>query len=207
MWLAAVVTMGGNLNVVVAALFMPPDVVGAYFAAQKISQLLQLPILAVNIVAGPAFARLHARGDRQGMRDVGRRLALILALPLTAGAILIAATAPWLLGLFDPLFEIAAAALIVLSMSFLFAGLGGPVQQVMLMADGERDFVRLTAIGELAGLALIPVLVPFFGIMGAAVAALTAKVIFTVMAVLWCRSRLDVDTSILALLPSSRRQR
>ena len=47
---------------------------------------------------------------------------------------------------------------------------------------------------------LIPVLVPAFGILGAAIAACVARVIFTVMTVIWCRRHLGVDMSILSVL-------
>jgi len=204
MWLASLGTMGANLNLAFAALFLPLAHVGAYFAAQKTAQLLQLPIMAINIAATPVFARLHAEGDQAGLRDIGRKLALLIVLPLACGTGIIAGFAPQLLALFDPAFTMATLALIMLAGSYLVIGLGGPTRQLMLMSDGERDVVRLTLITEGIGLALIPVLVPAFGILGAALAAVTARVLFTILTVLWCRRRLGVDTSVLALLPGAR---
>ncbi|WP_299966710.1 lipopolysaccharide biosynthesis protein [uncultured Roseobacter sp.] len=201
MWLASLGTMGGSLNLSGAALFLPPDQVGAYFAAQKTSQLLQLPIIAIDIAATPVFARMHAQNDFDGLRNVGRKLAMLIAVPLAIGAAVIFSFAPQLLSLFDPAFAAAAGALTLLAGSYLLIGLGGPTRQLMLMSNGERQVVRLTLIAEGIGLALIPVLVPAFGIMGAALAACVARVLFTVMTVLWCRARLGVDTSVLSLLP------
>lgn len=200
LWLAALVTMGANLNVVVTAALVPADQVGAYFAAQKTSQLLQLPILAINIVAGPRFARLYARGDRAGLQQIARRMALILLVPLALGALVVMLWAPAVLGLFDPAFVVAVPVLLVLAASHLFMGLGGPFQQLMLMADGERMLVQLTAGAEIAGLVMIPVLVPFFGILGAALGVLATKLLLTILALIWCRRHLQVDTSVLALI-------
>ncbi len=201
MWIASMAMMGANLNIVVASPFLSNDQIGAYFAAHKISQLLLLPIMAINVVAAPTFARLHNQGKAPELQDVGRKLALILAVPLIVGAVVVESLAPELLGLFDPAYAAAAPALLILTISFLFFGLGGPTQQLMLMAGGERDYVRLTFISDGIGLALVPVLVPIFGPVGAALGLLTSRVLFTVMAVLWCRARLQVDTSILSLMP------
>ncbi len=203
MWIASMAMMGANLNIVVASPFLSNDQIGAYFAAHKISQLLLLPVMAINVVAAPTFARLHNQGKAPELQDVGRKLALILAVPLILGAAMVQSLAPELLGLFDSAYAVAAPALLILTMSFLFFGLGGPTQQLMLMAGGERDYVRLTFISDGIGLALVPVLVPHFGIVGAALGLLTSRVLFTIMAVLWCRARLQVDTSILSLMPRS----
>lgn len=200
MWIATIGTMGANLNIVAAAPFLPAEQIGAYFAAQKIAQLLQLPVLAVNIVASPIFARLHSQRDTGELRAIGRKLALLLVGPLAAGTLVVVTFAPELLGLFDPYFAVASAAMILLAAGYLITGLGGPVRQLMLMADGERDVVRLTLLSEAGGLAMVPLLVPSFGIMGAAFAALTARTIFTVAAVMWCRGRLGVDASVLSLV-------
>lgn len=204
MWIASLGTMGGNLNVVAAAAFLPADQVGAYFAAQKISQLLQLPLLAVNLVAAPLFARLSSQKDQAGLQDIARKLVLITAAPLAVGTLLIGAFAHEFLRLFDPTFVLAVYALMILAASQLIMGLGGPTRQLMLMAGGERDFVRITAISEAIGLAMMPLLVPLFGILGAALAAMLARTLLTIMSVLWCKSRLGTDTSVFSLLPKSK---
>ncbi|MEP1613681.1 MAG: polysaccharide biosynthesis C-terminal domain-containing protein [Roseobacter sp.] len=201
MWFASLGNMGASLNISGAAMFLPPEQIGAYFAAQKISQLLQLPIIAVNISATPVFARLHKQSDLTGLRNVGQKLAMLISVPLAIGAIVVGLIAPELLGLFDPVFVDASAALTLLAASYLVIGLGGPTRQLMLMSDGERQVVRLTVVSEVIGLILIPILVPPFGIIGAALSACVARLLFTVMSVSWCRKNLSVDTSILSLVP------
>ncbi|WP_262386375.1 lipopolysaccharide biosynthesis protein [Roseobacter fucihabitans] len=201
MWLASLGTMGGSLNLSATSLFLPPEQIGAYFAAQKTSQLLQLPIIAIDIAVTPVFARLYSQNDIAGLRNVGRNLAMLVAIPLAIGAAVIVGFAPQLLALFDPAFISATLALTLLAGSYLVIGLGGPTRQLMLMADGERQVVRMTLISEAVGLALIPILVPLFGILGAAMAACVARVLFTMMTVLWCRKHLSVDTSVLSLVP------
>lgn len=204
MWVASLGTMGASLNLSAAALFLPPDQIGAYFAAQKTSQLLQLPIIAINIAATPVFARLHSQNDISGLCDVGRKLAMLIAGPLAIGAAILIFFAPDLLSLFDPSFAAAALALSILAGSYLLIGLGGPTRPLMLMSNGERPVVRMTLISEAVGLMLIPILVPAFGIVGAALAALVVRVLFTLQTVAWCRTKLSVDTSILSLLPGGR---
>lgn len=205
MWLASLGTMGASLNLSVAALFLPPDQIGQYFAAQKTSQLLQLPLIAIDLAATPVFARLYAQNDIAALRAVGRKLALLLAPTLVLGALVIIGFAPQLLALFDPAFAAAALTLTLLAGSYLVIGLGGPTRQLMLMSDGERDVVRLTLVCEVLGLALVPLLAPAFGILGAALAVCVSRVLFTVLTVLWCRRRLGVDTSVLSLLPGGAR--
>ncbi|WP_292290421.1 polysaccharide biosynthesis C-terminal domain-containing protein [Marivita sp.] len=207
MWIASLALMGASLNIVVASPFLSNDQIGAYFAAHKTSQLLLLPVMAINVVAAPTFARFHSQGKNANLQDVGRKLAIILAPPLFGGALFLVILAPNLLALFDPAYASAAPALVVLAMSFLFFGLGGPTPQLMLMAGGERDYVKMTLVSDGIGLCLLPFLIPAFGIVGAAMGLLVSRILFTIMAVTWCRTNLRVDTSILSLLPRAALQR
>jgi len=200
MWLASLGTLGASLNLTLAAPYLEVAMVGAYFAAQKTSQLLQLPLMAVKIAATPLFARLYRLGDFAALRDVARRLILLIAVPLTIGVLIIGFFAEDLLALFDPSYASGAWALMILAGSYLCLGLGGPARQLMLMSNGERDLVRLTLYTEAVGLALVPILVPFYGIVGAAIAALIGRLAFTIVTVSWCRRHLGVDPSALALL-------
>lgn len=200
MWIASLGMMGGNINVVVASAFLPAAEIGSYFAAQKTSQLLQLPIMAINIVAGPIFARLFSQNKIGELRDAARKMAMLLIIPLVLSTLIIMIYGEQLLSLFDPAFAEAAVALTALALGQLIIGLGGPTRQLMLMADGERKVVHFTLMSECIGLALIPIAVPLFGIIGAAIAILVTRVLFTGLTVLWCRSQLGVDTSVLSIV-------
>lgn len=197
-WLAPVFAMGTSFAVVVATPFLPAEQIGAYFAAQKIAQLLQLPIIAINMVASPIFARLHARGKRAELQTVAGRVSLILCLPLGLGALAIMGFAPMLLGLFDPGFSVYAGALILLAAGWLFRGLCGPAYPMMLMTGGERHVVRLNAVFETLGILLIPVFIGLFGLIGVALVATAVRIASTLAAVFWCRRSLGVNPSITA---------
>lgn len=199
LWIAPVLAMGASLTVVVAAPFLPADEIGAFFAAQKTAQLLQLPKVAIGIVAAPIFARLHATADVDAMQVTARRLSIIILLPLAIGAFFLIWFASELLALFDPAFSFASSTVIVLAVGWLVVGLGGPANQLLLMTGRERDFVRLTAVCELIGLVLIPASALAFGLIGVAVAAIVPRVVLTILLVITCRRHVLVDTSIASL--------
>lgn len=205
-WVATVVgIMAGHLSVVFTSVSLPDADTGAFFAAAKVAQLLNLPLMAVNIVAAPRVSRMFAKRDMAGIRDICRAVSPLLLMSSLAGMAVLLVMPGWILALFDPAFRAATPALVLLAAGQLFSALCGPVGTLMLMADGERRFLLLIGLSEGAALLLILLLSPSFGITGAASAALIGKLGWNALAVLWCRQKLGVDPTVLGLLRRPRK--
>jgi O-antigen/teichoic acid export membrane protein len=199
-WVNAVAGMlVAQLSAVVILGAAGPTEAGAFFAADRISMLLSLTLISVNMVAAPQFARLHQLGDQKTLQQTCRKLAILLIIPVVVGNALILYLGGFLLGLFDPAFTIALGALALLLAGQTFNALSGSTGYLMMMSGGERQLAILLAVSQSVGLFLIWLLTLNYGITGGAVGALIGNAGWNLAAVVWCRRNLGVDPSIVGI--------
>ncbi len=166
-----------------------PERAGVYAPAARIATLIAVALIAVNAWAAPMIADLFARERRDELQRLVRRAAQIvfaLTLPVT-GVVVV-----WgreILALFGPEFTEAYASLVILVMGQLVNALTGPVVLLLTMTGQQDTAARILAVVTVGSLALNAVLVPAFGIEGAAVAASVTRAAWNLVVafVVWRR--------------------
>lgn len=166
-----------NLDVLLLEyLRIPPDQIGIYVAALKTISLIAFVHFSISAVAMPRFAALHARGDTV---EIGRFLARMQKWcfwPSVLGALVLLALGKPLLWLFGPDFIDAYSVMFILAVGLLARAAAGPAQN-LLAVSGHQDKAAMILGATLVingGLALV--LIPRFGIEGAAMAISSAFV-------------------------------
>jgi O-antigen/teichoic acid export membrane protein len=165
---------------------------GIYGAASRVASLLAFGLSAVNAWAAPLISDLHARGDHAGLQRLTRLAArgiFAITFPACLGVALFGRQ---VLAAFGPEFEAAHTALLILAASQLVNALAGPVGFLMTMTGRQNAAARILGLHTVLVVALCLVLVPRFGIVGAALAtAFTRASWNVVMAIaVWRRLRL-----------------
>ncbi|MCC7275708.1 MAG: oligosaccharide flippase family protein [Alphaproteobacteria bacterium] len=159
----------GSIPVLVLGMFAEAADVGAFSVANRISLLIWVVIISIGTVAAPTFAELHRRGEQAALRAANRRVRLVTVaagLPVIAAMLLLPET---LLRLIGAGFDSAAPALVVLAVGQLVNCLLAS-QDVVLAMTGHGRWLRLLNLMQLAVcIVLAAVLIPPFGMMGAAV--------------------------------------
>ncbi|WP_231711296.1 lipopolysaccharide biosynthesis protein [Xanthobacter dioxanivorans] len=158
------------LPVLLLASFGLPAQVGAFSVASRISMLTWVVSASIGSVAAPSFAARHRQGRWDELRQLNRKVRLAVALfsaPLLAGMFFFPAT---LLHLVGPGFEIASTALVILAVGQLVYALL-PCQEIVLAMAGHGGILRwLTVAQTVVCLVLCVLLIPPFGMIGAAIA-------------------------------------
>ncbi len=143
---------------------------GIYAAASRVLGAGSFAIQAVLVVIGPQVSALLARGERdrvQAVYQVSSTWLVVLSFPVYLS---IAAFAPFVLGIFGSEFKKGTTALVILCGAMLIDMAAGAVTTVLLMA-GKSSFVLWNSAATLAtNVCLNVLLVPSFGMTGAAVA-------------------------------------
>jgi O-antigen/teichoic acid export membrane protein len=143
---------------------------GVYAAATRYLSLGQFIGVAIAQVVGPKLSEVLASNQHERARSVYATATwwlMALAWPLYLTMIVLA---PTLLSVFGPGFERAQPVMVILGSSMLVATLVGPVDIVLLMA-GKSSWNLLNTIAAVtANVVLNLLLIPRFGITGAAVA-------------------------------------
>jgi O-antigen/teichoic acid export membrane protein len=202
-WLVSIVPLAltaglqlinAQADILVLGLFRPTDDVGVYKVAAQAATLIPFGLQAINVVIMPYIARLHAEGDHRGLQRVvtqSARAILALALPLVLAFILFGDTI--LSFAFGPEYARGHMALILLSLGQLVNAGMGSVGVLLNMTGHERDTLRGVAVAALANLVLNFLLIPPFGLVGAAVATACTFVIWNLLLrrAVWQRIRIE----------------
>lgn len=163
-----------NLDILLLNLYVEPDQIAVYFAAARTIALISFVHFAVAAVAMPEFARLHALGDGAGIRRVLGETRQWTLWPSLAGAATLLALGKPLLWLFGPEFTAGYPLMFVLVAGLLALAAAGPVQG-LLVVTGHHNLTALVLTATvLVNGTLNLALIPFLGLMGAALATSTA---------------------------------
>lgn len=172
--------------------------VGVYRVAAQAALMVSIGLTALNMVVAPVVARVHHDGSRYQLQKLARRTAqaaLAFAAPAT---VLFAVLGEWLLvALFGDEFAVAYWPILILSVGQLVNAWFGPVSLLLNMTGFERDVTRAVALAAGLNVVLNIVLIPFFGVNGAAVATSASLVFWNVWLWFVVRRRLSVRCSVL----------
>ena len=138
--------------------------------AQRTAMLTSFILFAVNTIAAPKFAAMHAAGDAKGLHKMAImsvRMMLVVALP-AVGFILV--FPEWLMSMFGDEFVAAAPALMVLAIGQFINIATGSVGYLLSMTGNEKKVRDNVIISGAISISLGVMLIPDYGVMGAAIA-------------------------------------
>ncbi|MBE0579434.1 polysaccharide biosynthesis C-terminal domain-containing protein [Devosia sp.] len=170
----------------------------------RLFSLISFGVAAVYAVTMPDMFESEANADREAFkRKVGDAnfVASIISVVLFGG---MAAVAPLLLMLFGPSFSAGAGPLAVLCLALVVRSVMGPAALVLSIHDRPYASLPFVAAGIGSLVVCNWLLVPMFGLMGAALAALTAITIWSVSLWWMVLRTAGMDVSILQWFRSRR---
>ena len=189
------VTVSTNLDVIMLGILQGSEQVGQYSVAKSIVGLILVARRAINAPFGPTVASLYsqqATDDLQAIVTKSARAVLAVALPVALVCIFFG---EWILQFFGPEFTRAATVLVILSLGQLFSAAMGSLNLLLQMTRHPGEAAKATMTGILVNIGLICILVPFFGMEGAAIAVTAGLIARSVMMALAVRRRLGLSTT------------
>ncbi|MDF1608026.1 lipopolysaccharide biosynthesis protein [Hoeflea sp. YIM 152468] len=187
-----------NADVIIVGLYLPPEKVAVYFAAAKTMALVHFVYFAVKAAAAQRFSALISGADRNALAVFARQTVRWTFWPsLLVGALVITA-GPFLLSLFGPAFQEGHLIMVVLFAGIIAKAMIGPGEVLLTMAGELRICAMIYAMALAANLGLNVVLIPVWGLLGAATATATAMAIEAGLLHLVIRRRLGIVMFIAA---------
>lgn len=204
-WRKAVIPLGlisglhlvnSYADLIILGLFRPDDEVGIYRAVSQLALLIIFGLQAINQVLHPHFARLYANGDKDRLQRL---------VTMSARAILAMASLPFLAFLFfgenvlslafGSEYALGAAPLAILALGQLANAAFGSVGALLNMTGHERDTMRGMLIAMGINVALNFVVVPPFGMNGAAIATAISYLVWNAVLRYYVHRRLSIESS------------
>ena len=166
---------------------------GIYAVASRFAMLISFGLKSVNAIMTPLISQLHATGRMEDLqRLVSRSARMIFVFSLAACAALFVAS-DWALGLFGPEFRAGTPVLRLLLLSQVVNALAGSVGHLLTMTGSQRLAAQIAGSGAFLNVILNLVLIPVWGIVGAAVATALSTIGWNVAAVVGVRRRLGIN--------------
>lgn len=192
--------INNRLDLLLLGAFKGAEAVGIYSAALRGAQLVPFTLLAANLALAPTYASLYATGKRADLQRLvtqSSRLILLGGAPAALGLILFGR---WFLLLFGADFVQGQMALAILCVGQLVNVAAGPVAILLTMTGHERDTVIGIGIGTAVNGVLNVLLIPLWGIEGAAVAVATSLITWNLVLAGFVRRRLGISSTALGNL-------
>lgn len=193
-----------NIDVIMIGAIEDPETAGVYSAAARVSVLTIFGLTAINAIAAPRIARLFLANDTPALAKLLRQVASggTLSAVLIGGVVIILAEN--ILGLFGDSFQAGERALVILIGAHIFNAACGGSGILLSMTGHERSAAWILVCAVLVNLGLNAVLIPHWGIDGAAWATAFSIVLWNTLMVIVARRSMKLDPSLLALLAANR---
>ncbi|MGH1419438.1 MAG: lipopolysaccharide biosynthesis protein [Hyphomicrobiaceae bacterium] len=194
-----------NTDVLIVSRYLSPTDVGIYFAAAKTMSLILFVHYAVGSAVANRFSALNARGDDAKLRAFVKDAVNWTFWPSLASAIIILILGPFLLSLFGPDFVSGFPVMAILVVGFMFRSAVGPADFLLNMLGEQRRAAFALVLTVILNIVLNFLLVPQYGLVGAASATSISLAFVATMHYFIARHRLGIDMGIWKNLPTIRR--
>tara|TARA_R110001592_G_scaffold122742_1_gene329764 strand:+ start:2042 stop:3382 length:1341 start_codon:yes stop_codon:yes gene_type:complete len=183
------------LPMLVLGVWVSAAEVGVFGAANRLALLVSFLLVTLNNVVAPKFAELHAKDDLKAMGQLARRSAAMLTLLASPLFLLLFIFSEKIMGLFGPEFASGGTVLAILLVGQVINVYTGSVRFLLIMSGNEKTIRNIIIISALLQLALVMTLVPLIGIIGAAIATVSALITMNLTSVYAVYRKLGVITT------------
>jgi len=202
--LFAIVGLGliesSRIDIVLLGMLAGTDQAGIYAAANRLAEVILFAVAAANAAVAPLIARLHATGEHLELQRVVKFAVgsvLLFAIPIALALVFFG---PWFLALFGPQFEAGYVPLLLLVVTQLLGAIFGPVLFLLTMTGYQYDAASIMGLAVAAKLLLALLLIPGFGMTGAACATLFCALLWNLLMLRAVRRRLGIEGSVLVFI-------
>jgi len=168
------------------------EAVGIYFAVARGAQLIDFVTNAANTVLGPNIASLYAEGKPEQIEKIlikSSRAVFLISLPIIVGLV---GFGYWYLLLFGSEFTQGQNSLIILCVGQLVNVATGSVGLLLSMTGHERYTLISRGGSTILNVVLNALLIPRWGIEGAAIATASSTILLNVENTIWVRKKLGI---------------
>lgn len=173
------------------------EAAGIYQIPVRLGSLLLFPFIVLEMVLAPLMAKAHADQELSVLTATIRRMVgLVFGVTAVAGAILYLGSNT-VLGWFGPAFTAGRQVLFWIVIMVGVQVMFGPVGYLTSMTGNERVTTRVMGLSAVVNIVLNVLLIPRYGIVGAAIATLCSELVWKSLLYAFVRKYLRLRPGIL----------
>ena len=148
-----------------------PESVAIYGVAFRFSMGVSITLMAINSIASPKFAEKFSNNDISGMAKVAMQSAKLIFWTTIPLASILLIFPKFFMGIYGSDFLIGVEVLRWLIVGRIVNALSGSVGSLMQMSGQQNNYMKILIVGSIINVTLNYVLIPIYGIKGAAFAS------------------------------------
>ena len=184
-------------DILVLERFSTPDEIAKYYAAARILAIVAFVYFAIAGATTHKFAQYHVTGDSKRLASFFAEAIKLTFWPSLAACAGILLLGKPLLALFGEQFVAAYPVMFLLSVGMLARAALGPAEPLLNMLGRRRELAMIYAVTFVLNVALCCLLIPRFGIEGAAASTSAALVLGSIAVFVVAKRKLGIHVFIL----------
>lgn len=193
----------GHLDIVWIGFFCNDSDIGIYKAMLQVSSLIIFGLAAINQILYSHFANLYAQGKMKQLSKLVTISSLIITFLAFVPFLIFISQGEFLINfIFGKEYIGGYTVLIILVMGQFINALFGSVGALLNMTGHEKDSMKGMIYGIMFNIILNTVLIPFWGIVGAAVSSALSLVVWNSILRYYVNKRLGIESIGLLQLSS-----
>lgn len=191
-------------DVLMLGYFQDDSSVGIYNVSNRVATVVSIVLVSINTIAAPKFVEFYTRNDFLGLEKIVQQTTkLIFFTTLPIIIVLTLAGIP-ILNLFGNEFIAGYYVLIMLIFGQLVNSISGSVGYIMQMTDNQKLFQNVVMLSAILNIVLNFILIPLYGINGAAFASMTSMIFWNLTLVFLIKRKLGFLTIYVPFRRSSK---
>ena len=184
-------------DILVLQQFSKPDDIAQYYAAARILAIVAFVYFAMAGATTHKFTQYQVTGDSKQLAAYFAQATKWTFWPSLAACAGILIVGKPLLALFGPQFVSAYPVMVLLAIGMLAKAALGPAEPLLAMLDRRRELAAIYAVAFVLNVVLCCVLIPRFGIEGAAAATSATLVLQSIAVFFVARRTLGIHVFVL----------
>jgi O-antigen/teichoic acid export membrane protein len=177
-----------------------PGQAGLFAVSNRIALLLGFGLAAVNAIAAPLIAQLHAKNQHDQMQSMLTLAAKGIVLFTVPAALFMVFFGKWMLSIFGDEFTVAYPVLMWLVAGQTINALAGSVGFILTMTGFPHTAARIIWVAAIGKVSLNLILMPRWGALGAAIGTALMLAFWNFWLWIEVRKKLDLEPTILSAL-------
>ncbi len=169
------------IDIIMLGMFRTVQEVGIYNIILKVAMIISLPLTAINTILAPKFAEYWDKRDKKNFLKLAQRSTKLIFWTTLPVLILFLLFHNKILNLFGEDFQKGNIALLILLLGQFINAASGSVGIILLMTGHQKAHQNITLTGTILNIMLNYLLIPYYGMLGAAIANTVTTIYWNIL--------------------------
>lgn len=192
-WIALMSLLMNRADILIMSSMVDSASIGIYGTAKRTALLMALLLTAVNSAVAPRFAALYSQQDIESLSRLARLTSALLALGALPVLLAFLLFAEPVMAIFGSEFTAGAPILSIIAIGQYLNVATGSVGFLLMMTGYEKLLRNILLLSMLINLLLLYVLIPPYGVIGAAVASMIGTGLLNVFSAIAVYRKLSIN--------------